>query len=107
MVTSILHRITGVGLYLGGLILAGWAIALAAGPDAFTSYSNLLGSWFGKFVLFGMTVAFFFHLATGVRHLIWDAGKAFDIKSATLGSWICIGFALLASLAFWAALLTK
>ena len=82
MATSILHRGTGMALYVGVLILTGWAVALAAGPDAFGAYRAILGSPIGYLILFGLTVAFLYHLANGVRHLFWDAGKGFEPKTA-------------------------
>jgi succinate dehydrogenase / fumarate reductase cytochrome b subunit len=102
MLCSILHRATGIGLYVGSLILAGWAIALASGPEAYGDYKHLLGSLLGKLVLFGLTVSIFYHLASGVRHLVWDAGYGFERKTADLTSWICIGFAATASVVVWA-----
>src|SRR6201985_2969564 len=78
MWTSILHRATGVALYAGGLIVAAWAISLAAGPEAYMMFKGLLGSIPGKVVMFGLTLSVFFHLASGVRHLIWDAGSGFQ-----------------------------
>lgn len=101
MLTSILHRITGVGLYLGALMGAGWALALAGGPVAYDTYMRLLGSPIGKFVLFGMTLSMFFHLAQGVRHLFWDAGEGFDLKTAEFGAWLVIGFSVVASVFTW------
>src|SRR4051812_19237001 len=74
MATSIIHRITGVGLYLAALVAAAWAISLASGPEAYASFKSILGSPFGKFVMFGFTVSFFYHLANGIRHLVWDLG---------------------------------
>ncbi len=102
MLCSILHRATGVGLYIGALILAGWAMSLAAGPHAYDGYRALLGSWPGKLVLFGLTVSTFYHLASGVRHLIWDAGKGFELKVADMMSAASIAFSLVASIAVWA-----
>jgi succinate dehydrogenase / fumarate reductase cytochrome b subunit len=81
-VLSILHRITGVGLGLGTLLLVYWVIAAAAGPDSFAAAQAFMGSWLGLLVLFGFTVALFFHLANGIRHLFWDAGFGFDLPSA-------------------------
>src|ERR1700749_3175486 len=72
MATSILHRATGMALYVGVLILAGWVVALASGAPAFDAYGALLASPIGLLVLFGLTVAFLYHLANGVRHLFWD-----------------------------------
>jgi succinate dehydrogenase / fumarate reductase, cytochrome b subunit len=81
-VLSILHRITGVGLGLGALLLVYWVVAAAAGPDRFAAAQALTGSWFGYLILFGFSVALFFHLANGVRHLFWDAGYGFELRSA-------------------------
>lgn len=101
MLTSILHRATGVALYVGALLLAGWAIALATGPDAYACYMGLLGSLPGRLVMLGLTVAIFYHLANGVRHLVWDAGKGLDVKSANLTAVVAIAFALAATAAVW------
>jgi succinate dehydrogenase / fumarate reductase cytochrome b subunit len=102
MLTSILHRVTGVGLYLGGLIAAAWAISLAAGPESYATFKALLGSPLGKFVMLGMTLSVFYHLANGIRHLVWDFGYALDLKSANASAWAVFGFTLAATLATWA-----
>ena len=101
MFTSIAHRVTGVGLYLGALIAAGWVIALASGPEAFAQYTALLASPLGKFVLFGMTVSLFYHFANGVRHLIWDTGHALDIRSANLSAVFVLAFSITAAIGLW------
>ena len=102
MACSILHRATGIALYVGALILAGWAMSLASGPQAYDAYKALLGSLLGKLVLFGLTVSIFYHLASGVRHLIWDTGHGFKPQFAEMMSAAAIAFGLVASLAVWA-----
>lgn len=102
MWTSILHRVSGVALYGGALILAGWAIALAAGPDAYGAYKSLLGSPLGKVVMFALTLAIFYHLANGIRHLVWDAGKGFEIRTANATGVATFAFTIAATLAVWA-----
>jgi succinate dehydrogenase / fumarate reductase cytochrome b subunit len=102
MLTSILHRVTGVGLYLGALIAAAWAMSLAGGPEAYATFKAVLGSPLGKLVMFGMTLSVFYHLANGVRHLVWDLGHGFDVKSANASSYTVFGFTIAASLATWA-----
>lgn len=102
MATSILHRVTGVGLYLGGLITAAWAISLASGPETYATFKAVLGSGLGKFVMFGMTLSVFYHLGNGVRHLVWDFGHGLDIKSANASAWTVFGFTIAATLATWA-----
>lgn len=101
MATSIIHRVTGVGLYGGALILAGWAIALASGPETYGLYKSLLGSLLGKAALFLLTLSAFYHLANGVRHLIWDTGHGLDVKSANNSAVVAIAFAIVATLAVW------
>jgi len=81
MVTSITHRITGIALAVGTLLLAWWLIAAAAGPEAFATVSAFIGSWFGRLALFGFSWALFYHLCNGIRHLFWDAGKGFELPT--------------------------
>ncbi|MCB2102077.1 MAG: succinate dehydrogenase, cytochrome b556 subunit [Rhodobacterales bacterium] len=81
MVLSISHRITGVGLGAGTLLLAYWLSAAAYGPDAFATAQAFMGSWFGRLLLFGFSYALFYHLCNGVRHLLWDIGWGFDLPT--------------------------
>jgi succinate dehydrogenase / fumarate reductase, cytochrome b subunit len=81
-IMSISHRITGVGLVVGLFALACWLGAAASGPEAFAKYQAFLGSPIGLLLLFGWTVALFFHLSHGVRHLLWDSGWGFEIPQA-------------------------
>jgi succinate dehydrogenase / fumarate reductase cytochrome b subunit len=101
MATSILHRATGVALYVGALIAAAWAVALAQGPDAYAGFKHLLGSPLGKLVMFGLTLSFFYHLANGVRHLVWDAGHGLEVKSANASSVVVFAFTAAATVAIW------
>lgn len=101
MLSSILHRITGVGIYLGALIVAAWAIALGLGPEAYGTLQGLLGSPLGKLVMFGMTASLFYHLGNGVRHIIWDFGHGLSKDEATSSSYAVFGFAIAATLAVW------
>ncbi|MCI0400407.1 MAG: succinate dehydrogenase, cytochrome b556 subunit [Gammaproteobacteria bacterium] len=80
-VLSITHRATGMLLTLGTILLAYWLLAIAAGPGAFASAQALLGSWVGQVVLFLWTLALYYHLCNGIRHLFWDAGYGFEIKT--------------------------
>lgn len=105
MATSILHRATGSALYGGSFLLTGWLLALAMGPEAYGVYTGLLGSIFGQLVLFGFTVAVMYHLANGIRHLVWDAGKGYKIGTADISAWIVILFGLFSAVAIWAFIL--
>ena len=74
MAASILHRITGAALYFAALILVAWLLAAASGPAAFDIASTILGSWFGRLILFAATFGLFLHMFGGIRHFIWDTG---------------------------------
>lgn len=78
---SILHRITGVGLAVGTLLLVYWLAAAAGGPESYAAAQGFIGSFFGQLLLFGWTVALFYHLANGIRHLFWDAGYGFELPT--------------------------
>lgn len=80
MAMSIFHRITGVALVVGTLLLVYWLAAAASGRDAYESAAGFLGSWFGYLLIFGWSIALFYHLCNGIRHLLWDAGKGFEIE---------------------------
>ena len=101
MATSIAHRATGVALYVGALIAAAWAIALARGPDDYALFKWILGSPIGLIVMFGLTLSFFYHLANGVRHLVWDAGHGLDVKAANASSVAIFAFTAAATIAVW------
>lgn len=102
-VLSILHRITGVGLGLGTLLLTWWLVAAAYGPDAFEVVQSFVASWFGRLVLFGFTYALFYHLCNGIRHLFWDAGWGFELKTAYASGWLVVIASLGLTLVSWIA----
>ncbi|WP_042442272.1 succinate dehydrogenase, cytochrome b556 subunit [Azospirillum sp. B510] len=81
-VMSITHRITGVGLAVGTLLLVWWLVAAAAGPEAFARAQGFIGSFFGLLLMFGWSAALYYHLCNGIRHLVWDAGKSFELTDA-------------------------
>jgi succinate dehydrogenase / fumarate reductase, cytochrome b subunit len=92
-VLSILHRITGVALAVGTILLVYWLIAAASGPEAFATANAIIGSWIGLILLFGWTFALFFHLANGIRHLFWDAGLGFELKAVYASGWTVVAAA--------------
>jgi succinate dehydrogenase / fumarate reductase cytochrome b subunit len=101
-VLSILHRITGVALAVGTLLLVYWLIAAAAGPQAFGTAQSLVGSVVGRLLLLGWSWALFYHLCNGVRHLFWDAGRGFELRTAYATGWSVVGASLVLTLMAWA-----
>lgn len=77
MAMSIVHRITGIALYAGTLLLAWWLIATASGPGAYANIQAFTSSWIGRVIVFGYTWALLHHMLSGIRHFIWDLGYGF------------------------------
>jgi succinate dehydrogenase / fumarate reductase cytochrome b subunit len=102
-VLSISHRITGVALSVGTLLLVAWIAATAKGPDTFAIVAGFLGSPIGLLLLFGWSVALFYHLANGIRHLFWDAGYGFEIETAYRSGWIVLGATIALTVLAWIA----
>jgi succinate dehydrogenase / fumarate reductase cytochrome b subunit len=100
--SSIMHRITGVGLGLGTLLFTAWLLCAAAGDGAFSVIQAILGSWLGLFILFCFTLALFYHFCNGIRHLAWDAGKGFELPAMHRNGALVIAAAIVLTLAFWA-----
>ena len=105
MVTSILHRATGIALAVGGLGLVYALMALASGPERWAAFTALAGSVSGKLVLFGFSWAFAFHLINGVRHLMQDAGHGFAIPDFVRSSWASIIGSVVLVVVAWAYVL--
>ncbi len=80
---SILHRATGVGMLVGAIAIVWWLLAAATGPDYFAFVDGVLTSWIGTLVMLGCAWALCYHLANGIRHLIWDMGLGFELEMVT------------------------
>ena len=94
-VMSIVHRGTGIFLFLGTLMVVLWVLVLAIGPQAFNSYQILLISNAGKLCLLGWSFSLFYHLANGIRHILWDAGWGFEIQRVYLTGWVVVAISFL------------
>jgi len=105
MAMSIVHRITGIVLYFGMLLLAAWLVAAASGGVWFERAGWLLGSWFGVAVLVGFTWAVWHHLFGGIRHFIWDTGVGTEKHTSTLLAWLTLVASLVCTAATWAVYL--
>lgn len=101
MVLSILHRITGVALSVGFIVLVAWLFDVASGPQAYAVFMSIMDSAIGKFALFGWSFAFFFHLSNGARHLLWDTGRGLEKNQANFSAWLVIAMAVALTAVFW------
>jgi succinate dehydrogenase / fumarate reductase, cytochrome b subunit len=100
---SISHRGTGIALSAGTLYLVWQLLAAASGPDAFAIFQSFAGSWLGLLVLFGWSVALFYHLMNGIRHLVWDAGFAFTLDATAKANRIVLVATVALTVIAWVA----
>ncbi|QDY68398.1 succinate dehydrogenase, cytochrome b556 subunit [Qingshengfaniella alkalisoli] len=90
-VTSILTRVTGNALIVATILIVWWLVAAATGPEAFATADAFVTSWFGDLVMFLSLWALWYHFLAGIRHLIWDTGRGFQLKDADAMGWIVVG----------------
>ena len=103
MMLSIIHRLTGIGLYMGTVLLAAWLIALAMGPEAYDSFMGLAGSLIGRLIMFGYTWALIHHMFGGIRHFIWDTGRGFGLGLVEVMAWIHVIASITLTVLVWVA----
>jgi succinate dehydrogenase / fumarate reductase cytochrome b subunit len=96
MALSFAHRATGVGLSFGLIVIAWWLVALASGETAYDAALGWLVTWPVKLMLFGLLAAFLYHMANGVRHLLWDAGFLIEKRQALHSAWVLVAIVLVA-----------
>jgi len=100
-VLSILHRISGVVLSLGAVLIALWLNLLAYDREMLETVYALLGTVIGRIFLFAWTLTLFYHLCNGIRHLFWDAGKGFELHQVNRSGWMVLASTLILTLIVW------
>tara|TARA_Y100000590_G_scaffold323391_1_gene366660 strand:- start:833 stop:1219 length:387 start_codon:yes stop_codon:yes gene_type:complete len=98
---SITHRIAGVINLIALIFVFFWLITFSFGENNYQSFLLIINSFFGKFILIGFTWSMIFHLLSGIRHLAWDLGYGFEIKTANFSGIIVIIFSLAFTIIFW------
>ena len=103
---SILHRITGAYLYLGLALLAWIIFGLVYLPETAKEigqfiFANKLTAILAKLMLLTWTFSLFYHQLNGLRHLFWDAGKGFDLKTAYRSGWLVFGLSIFLTIISW------
>ncbi len=106
-VLSITHRATGVFLSIGSVLLLYWLVSAAGGPEPYAAAQHILSCWLSKLALAGWTWALFFHLCNGLRHLAWDAGYGFDLKTAYRSGYAVVAASLIMTGLIWACVLSQ
>ena len=98
---SITHRISGVINLLALILIFFWLLVLSFGESNYESFLLIINSFFGKFILIGFTWSMSFHLLSGIRHLVWDLGYGFELKTANSSGIIVVIFSLVLTVIFW------
>ncbi|MEO6185587.1 MAG: succinate dehydrogenase, cytochrome b556 subunit [Steroidobacteraceae bacterium] len=107
MALSILHRITGLALAAGLIVLAIWLMALAGGPDSYARFQQFAGSWLFAVLIALWVIAFVLHFCNGIRHLFWDAGMGLERPQARRSAAIVVVLVVLLSLLLLYGLFSK
>ncbi len=105
-VLSISHRVTGVVNAVGAALFVLWLVAAASGPERFANAMSIVGSVPGRILMFAWTYTVLYHLCNGIRHLFWDAGKGFELKTAYASGWTVVGVSIVLTLLVWVAALS-
>ena len=98
---SITHRISGLINLLGLILIFFWLLVLSLGESNYELLLLLINSFVGKFILIGLTWSMSFHILSGIRHLAWDLGFGYEIKTANISGLIVIVSSLALTVIFW------
>ena len=98
---SITHRIVGVINLLALILMFFWLLIFNLGESNYELFLLIINSFFGKFILIGFTWSMCFHIFSGIRHLFWDMGYGFELKTAKISGITVILFSLIATIIFW------
>lgn len=101
MAMSISHRMSGVFLSVGSVLLAVWLVAAAMGGEAFQAVNGHLGAWYGQALLLAWSYALFYHLCNGIRHLVWDTGTALGRETARISGYIALAASVVLTALAW------
>ncbi len=101
MLLSGLHRITGIALSVGSILLVAWIASAVYSAEVFAALSHFLGSFIGQLMLFGWTFSLVYHSVSGVRHLIWDTGRLLEVKQIHSSSKIVLAITIVLTVLAW------
>lgn len=107
MLSSILHRVTGIGATVGIFVALWWLGALVSGPDAYAFFLEQASSWYGLVVLVGVSWSVIAHTVTGLRHFVLDIGAGYELTANNTWATVCTVLGIVLTAAFWAALLLR
>ena len=100
-VLSFAHRLTGVILGVCAVALAAWLVAATAGPQPYSLVHGFMQSWLGQIILAGGIFCYFLHLCGGIRHLFWDAGRGFELRTIYTSGWAVVAASTVLTVTAW------
>ena len=89
-ILSIFHRLTGISLSIGSFIIVAWIVSLSMGIESYSYFMSIVDNWFVQTIIFGFVFALFYHFSNGIRHLFWDVGLGFELKSVYISGSIVV-----------------
>ena len=101
MVVSVGHRVTGCAIAIGTIVLVWFLVAAASGEAAYNNVSWFLRTPVGYVALFGWTAALWYHFCVGIRHLIWDTGRMYDLRTVRRSRGVILGATVVLTAATW------
>ncbi len=101
MTLSILHRISGVAMSAGLIVLSLWLIHAASGPEEYQYFRAAMSTMVGRILMLGWSFAFFLHLGNGIRHLVWDTGRGFEKGHSRASAWFVLLLAVVLTGGLW------
>jgi len=100
-VMSIFHRICGYALAVGTMMVMWLLVAAAYGPEAYDQFMSFSRSWIGLLMIFGWSVALFYHMSNGIRHFCWDLGYLFKLEDAYRAGYLVIASTIILTVVTW------
>ena len=98
---SIFHRITGIGLSLGSILISIWFLLINLGPNYFLYFEILSRSIFFKLILLIWTIGIFYHLFNGCRKLYWSFGIGMELATVYMSGYFVLFLTFLSTLLVW------
>jgi len=89
-ILSIFHRLTGISLSIGSFIIVAWIVSLSMGIESYSYFMSIVDNWFVQIIIFGFVFALFYNFSNGIRHLFWDVGLGFELKSVYISGSIVV-----------------
>lgn len=106
MATSIAHRVTGVGLTLGIILTTLWLFAIECGPEEYTLFRSYAATVIGQIIIWALVWCYVFHFLNGIRHLFWDFGCGFELKTADITGILVAALSVLITVALFVLVLS-